>query len=165
MSPPVITAANAQVPARIRSGTVACVVGFSFLTPVIVILVVPSPWMFAPIAMRNSPRSTRSGSRAALSIVVTPSARTAAVIIFSVAPTEGKSSTMAAPFNPCGARATTKPCSMVAVAPSASSPLMCISSGRGPMASPPGSATSASDTRATSGPRTFIEARILRTRS
>ncbi|CAB4587108.1 unannotated protein [freshwater metagenome] len=139
--------------------------GFNFFTPVIVIFVVPSPWIFAPIEIRNSPRSTRSGSRAALSIVVTPSARTAAVIMFSVAPTEGKSSTIAAPFKPCGARATTNPCSMVAVAPRDSRPLICISRGRGPMASPPGNATSACATRATNGPRTLIEARILRTRS
>jgi hypothetical protein len=34
-----------------------------------------------------------------------------------------------------------------------------------PMLSPPGTATSASPSRATSGPRTQIEARIRRTRS
>ena len=48
---------------------------------------VPMPVMFAPIATRNSQRSVISGSRAALSMRVTPSASTAAVSRFSVAPT------------------------------------------------------------------------------
>ena len=63
--------------------------------------------MFAPMEIKNSPRSTKSGSRAALSIVVTPLAKTAAVIMFSVAPTLGKSKSITAPVNPCGASATT----------------------------------------------------------
>ena len=60
----------------------------------------PSPSIFAPIEIKNSPRSTKSGSRAAFSIVVTPWANTAAVIRFSVAPTLGKSNEMAAPVRP-----------------------------------------------------------------
>ena len=84
----------------------------------------PSPSIFAPIEMRNSPRSTKSGSRAAFSIVVTPWAKTAAVMRFSVAPTLGKSSEIAAPVKPCGASAMTYPCSTWAVAPSDSRPLM-----------------------------------------
>ncbi len=42
---------------------------------------------------------------------------------------------------------------------------MCMSSGREPIASPPGSATSAAPQRAMSGPSTQIEARMRRTRS
>ena len=61
---------------------------------------VPKPSIFAPIEIKNSPRSTMSGSRAALSIVVTPFANTAAVIMFSVAPTLGKSSSTGAPVRP-----------------------------------------------------------------
>ena len=95
------------MPATIRSARVACVVGCNSFTPVIVISGVPKPSIFAPIETRNSPRSTTSGSRAALSIVVTPFARTAAVIIFSVAPTLGKSSDIAAPVRPFGAVAIT----------------------------------------------------------
>ena len=64
-----------------------------------------------------------------------------------------------------GALATRKPCSLWIEAPSRSRPEMCMSSPREPMASPPGSATRALPQRATSGPRTLIEARILRTRS
>src|SRR5699024_9802961 len=57
----------------------------------------PPPSTLAPISLSMSHRSTISGSRAALSRTVTPSARTAAVRMFSVAPTEGKSSLISAP--------------------------------------------------------------------
>ena len=65
-----------------------------------------------------------SGSRAAFSIVVTPRASTAAVIMFSVAPTLGKSKSTDAPTKPLSAVATTYPCSICALAPSISKPLM-----------------------------------------
>ena len=42
---------------------------------------------------------------------------------------------------------------------------MCRSTGRAPIAQPPGSDTRASPSRATSGPSTRTEARILRTMS
>src|SRR5690349_18376269 len=50
-------------------------------------------------------------------------------------------------------------------APMASRPRMCRSTGREPMAQPPGSATSASPKRATIGPSTRIEARMVFTSS
>ena len=109
-------------------------------------------------------RSTISGSRAALCRTVSPSARTAAVRIFSVAPTEGKSRRIFAPRK-CVASATTAPCSMRVVAPSFSSPVWCISRGREPIASPPGSATLAWPQREVSGPSTHTEARNWRTAS
>ncbi len=49
---------------------------------------VPSPSIFAPIFTRKLPRSTTSGSMAEFSSTVSPSARTAAIIMFTVAPTE-----------------------------------------------------------------------------
>ena len=49
--------------------------------------------------------STISGSRAALSITVVPLASTAAMRMFSVAPTLGKSSRMSPPCSPWGASA------------------------------------------------------------
>ena len=107
MSPSVIAAAKAQVPVTIRSGMVVCRVGVSEVTPRIVIVGVPSPSISAPMAMRKLPRSTTSGSRAALSRIVTPLARTAAVMMFSVAPTLGKSREMLAPWSPSGAFAIT----------------------------------------------------------
>ena len=84
----------------------------------------PSPDIFAPIEIKNSPKSTTSGSRAAFSIVVVPFASVAAVIIFSVAPTLGNSKTMFAPFKPFGAFAITNPCSELTSAPISVRPLM-----------------------------------------
>lgn len=55
------------------------------------------PMMFAPIAFRKFCRSWISGSRAAFVMVVVPSARTAAIMMFSVAPTLGKSRWISAP--------------------------------------------------------------------
>jgi hypothetical protein len=163
-SPRVITAPIAQVPATIRSGTVVYVTGLRIGTPSTVIVEEPAPWMRAPIAVSIEQMSTISGSRAELSMTVVPSASTAAISRFSVAPTDGKSSQIEVPVSR-GAVATRKPCSLWTEAPSRSSPEMCMSSPREPIASPPGRATLALPQRATSGPRTLIEARILRTRS
>ncbi len=44
----------------------------------------PAPEICAPIAFRKSARSTTSGSQAALSMTVTPSASAAAIITFAV---------------------------------------------------------------------------------
>ena len=59
--------------------------------------------MRAPIPVSIAQMSTISGSRAALSISVTPLASTAAISRFSVAPTLGKSSQIVAPCSPPGA--------------------------------------------------------------
>ena len=99
-----------------------------------------------------------SGSRAALSMIVVPSASTAAIRMFSVAPTLGKSSPIEAPCRLL-ARPTTLPCSMFIVAPIARRPDWCMSSGREPIASPPGNATSARRQRPISGPSTQTDAR------
>ena len=56
---------------------------------------VPAPAMRAPIALRHAARSTTSGSRAAFSSVVTPSASVAAIIRFSVPVTVTMSNTNA----------------------------------------------------------------------
>ena len=61
---------------------------------------VPIPSILAPICCSIWHRSTISGSRAALSITVVPSASTAAISTFSVAPTLGKSSQTVAPVEP-----------------------------------------------------------------
>src|SRR6185437_12754354 len=57
------------------------------------------------------------------------------------------------------------PFSTLISAPSVCRPRMCWSTGREPIAQPPGSDTSAWPKRATSGPSTRIEARMVRTRS
>ena len=58
--------------------------------------------MWAPMPVSMAQMSTISGSRAALSISVTPLASTAAMSRFSVAPTLGKSSQIVAPLQPAG---------------------------------------------------------------
>ena len=57
------------------------------------------------MAIKKFPISTISGSLAAFSSVVTPDARTAALIMFSVAPTLGNSSSICVPVNPLAALA------------------------------------------------------------
>lgn len=68
---------------------------------------VPAPSTFAPIALRQSARSTISGSRAAPAMTLVPLASDAAIIRFSVAPTDGWPSRISAPFSPLGAVACT----------------------------------------------------------
>ena len=53
-----------------------------------VMVEVPAPEIFAPIAVRHLARSATSGSRAAFSITVWPLARVAAISMTWVAPTE-----------------------------------------------------------------------------
>jgi len=59
----------------------------------------PAPLIRAPMAKRHWARSTTSGSRAAFSSVVVPSARQAAIMRFSVPVTVTRSMTMRAPFS------------------------------------------------------------------
>ncbi len=161
-SPRVMDAAIPQVAATMRSPITRCSVGCSRSTPRMVNVEDPAPDTCAPILFSIAQRSAMSGSRAALSMTVSPSARTAAMRMFSVAPTDGKASRMVAPCN-FSAVATTQPCSISLWAPSRRRPDWCMSSGREPMASPPGSATTARRHRATRGPSTQTEARNWRT--
>ena len=107
-------------------------------------------------------RSTISGSRAALSSTVTPLASTAAVKMFSVAPTLGNFNSMLAPVS---FFAVTRMPSLFSsnCAPIASRPATCKSIGREPKSSPPGIAMSALPYLPTSGPSTLIDARIRST--
>ena len=57
---------------------------FSSLTPSIVKVSLPAPVILAPILVKQLARSTISGSRAAFSMTVVPSAKAAAIIKFSV---------------------------------------------------------------------------------
>jgi hypothetical protein len=60
--------------------------------------VIPRPVIFAAqLQLKTHQDLLHTGSRAALSIVVTPFAKVAAVIIFSVAPTLGNSKFILAP--------------------------------------------------------------------
>ncbi len=97
-------------------------------------------------------------------MMVSPSASVAAIIRFSVPVTVTVSSRRRAPRSRL-ARARMYPPSMVMSAPMAWSPATWMFTGREPMAQPPGSETSALPNRASSGPSTRIEARIVLTSS
>ena len=84
ISPFVTAAATRYVPASILSAGMLCSVPYNFLTPSIVISSEPAPDIFAPILFKNSAKSIISGSLATLVKVVVPSAKQAAIIIFSV---------------------------------------------------------------------------------
>ena len=64
-----------------------------------VIFPVPAPFTFAPNKFKKLAKSHISGSSAAFSIIVTPSASIDAISIFSVAPTDGKSKYILFPTN------------------------------------------------------------------
>ena len=85
--PPETAAAIKNVPVSIRSATMRCVQPVKRSTPSIVIVPVPAPEIFAPIAFKNIAVSTISGSCAAFSITVVPSASVPAIITDKVAPT------------------------------------------------------------------------------
>ena len=65
----------------------------------------PAPLILAPISLSMFARSTISGSRAALSMVVVPLAKTDAIMRFSVAPTLAKERVTVSPESPLGALA------------------------------------------------------------
>ena len=130
-----------------------------------VTLGVPAPEIFAPHVLRQLARSTISGSIAALSIMVVPSASTAAIIRFSVAPTDTISMLIWAPFRRPELRALMYPSSTSTSAPKASMPFKCRSTGRLPIAQPPGKETLASPYLVSKGPNTKIEARMVFTSS
>ena len=123
-SPPQAAAAHRKVPVSMRSAMMRWLAPCRRSTPRITSRSVPAPSICAPMATSTLARSTTSGSRAAFSRMVSPSARQAAIIRFSVPVTVTMSVTMRAPFSRV-ARATTKPCSISICAPIACRPLMC----------------------------------------
>ena len=105
-SPRVMAAATSSVPASMRSGTTLWTAPVSSGTPSISMRSVPTPCRRAPIAVSSAPRSLTSGSRAAFSMIVVPSASAAAIMRFSVPVTVTRSVAMRAAFSRL-ARATT----------------------------------------------------------
>ena len=96
------------------------------------------PLISAPIDVRYVARSTISGSIAAFSITVFPLANVAAIIMFSVAPTLGKSRYTFPPVNRPFLTASMYPWPSVIDAPRAVKPFRWRSTGLVPMAQPPG---------------------------
>ena len=125
---------------------------------------VPAPLTSAPISFRKLAKSTISGSSAAFSIIVVPSASTAAIIIFSVAPTDGKSKYNLDPTN-LSALASTKPWSITISAPKALNPFKCRSIGLVPIEHPPGIDIFVWLNLASNGPITKNDALIFLTSS
>ena len=132
----------------------SCSAPCSSFTPSMIMRRVPAPSIFAPILFRKFARSHTSGSAAAPSMTVMPSASTAAIMTLSVPRTVGPNlprRLITAPFS-FGAKTFTLPFSTRTAAPSASKPFRCKSIGRSPMTQPPGSETVASLHRPSSGP-------------
>ena len=107
------------------------------MTPSTVIFPIPAPWIFAPIEFKKFAKSHISGSSAAFSMIVVPCAKTDAIKIFSVAPTDGKSKYILFPLSFL-ALASTKPCPISISAPKSLKPFKCKSMGLLPILQPPG---------------------------
>ena len=139
---PIAAAKERYVPVSIRSAMMVWVfIDCMVCTPVIRMTSVPAPRICAPMLFKKVAKSMISGSRAAFSITVVPSARTAAKMALIVAPTETISMKIRAPCKPCGAAKWTVPLSSLTVAPKAIKAFKCWSIGRGPILSPPGKVT------------------------
>jgi len=164
--PFVIAAATMNVPASMRSPMTLYLTGLRDLTPSMVSLGEPMPVTFAPIAFSMPARSLISGSQAADSITVVPFARVAAISMFAVPRTvdpKGPPRNMFLPMRPLGAVATMLPFLREISAPSSRRPRRWMSTGRSPIAHPPGIETSACPQRARRGPSMQMLALILRT--
>src|SRR6185295_8974659 len=85
-----------------RSGSTVWTVPSSRSCPWMRSVLVPIPSILAPIFAKHSATSPTSGSRAAFSITVSPSARAALIITVWVAPTETLGKTTLAPFRRFG---------------------------------------------------------------
>ena len=83
-SPPVMAPAARNVPASIRSGMTRCAAPWSRSTPSTTSRGEPIPSILAPMATRKRARSATSGSHAAPSMTLRPSATTAAMRTFAV---------------------------------------------------------------------------------
>ena len=136
-SPPAKAPAIIKVPASILSGIGLNSVPFNLLTPSITISFSPAPFIFAPALFKKFAKSTISGSLAAFRITVFPFINTHDKIIFSVAPTDGKSKYTSPPFNLSPAHHISPPISFIS-APKFFNELICISIGLSPISQPPG---------------------------
>ena len=96
--------------------------------------------------------------------MVSPSAKVAAIITFCVPLTVTESKLIWAPWRRAP-KASIVPWSRRILAPNACRPFKCWSTGRTPIAHPPGSDTRPHPNRATNGPNTMKDARIFRTKS
>ena len=135
----------------------------SFGCPSILSTFEPMPSMCAPIWLSKWHSSCTWGSEAAWRMIVSPWARLAAMMAFSVPVTLASSSQMLAPRSPLVCILNRSLNSTLA--PNASRARRCVSTRRRPMRSPPGSVSSISPARASIGPNKVSEPRISLKRS
>ena len=163
-SPPAAATAHRNVPASMRSGIDACVAAVQLLDALDADPVGAGASMRAPIAISSSP-GRRPRARA-------PRSRAPSRPRPASRPSAGSRCRSRSPCRsrcarPSGARRVRDDVAVLDAisAPSACRPLRCWSTGRAPMAQPPGQRHPRPPKRATSGPSTRIEARIVFTRS
>ena len=131
-SPPVAAAIAIYVPHSMRSGISLISAACSRFTPFIYMVPVPSPLISAPQPLRYSARHTISGSLAQFRMQLAPSAHTAAITAFSVAPTLGNLKVISAPESLSARHIIFSPVSS-ASAPKALITSICMSTGLLPM--------------------------------
>ena len=136
--------------------------GWSFPTPLIVRQFVPTPVIFAPASFRKWQSCVISGSCAALYRTVVPSANTAAMSTFSVAPTLGNGRQISAPFSPS---VSARICfsSLRKRTPIQVSAVSWISTGRLPIIQPPGRSILTLPHLPSRGPSSMTEERMALT--
>ncbi len=142
------------------SGAMSCSQPCRVSAPLTVSRLEPMPWMSAPIFTSIRARSCTCGSQAALPITVVPGMSAAAIRAFSVAITEGSSMNTSVGLRPVGAFSTISPLQST-TAPIARKASRCGSRRRRPITSPPGGGITARWKRASSGPASRNEARII----
>src|SRR2546421_7677559 len=160
MSPPVASAARAQLAASSRSVIGRWEYPRRRGTPSISMTRSVCTLMTAPIFCSTQIRSTISGSTAALRSSVTPSARTAVSSTCSVAPTLGYGSSNLVPCRPLGAVRCSPPAVLSTTAPNCRSAARGKSIGRSPMWQPPSSGMKAWPRRCSSGPQNRVGIRL-----
>src|SRR5215218_4810373 len=126
-------------------------------TPSMVRRFEPIPEMRAPSPSRNRHRSWTWGSQAALPMVVSPSARTAAMMAFSVAVTDASSRNIGAPRS--RPTSSSRALSKLAWTPRERKASRWVSSRRRPITSPPGGGSRQWPVLATRGAASSTEAR------
>src|SRR3954447_12810281 len=159
-SPPLIAAMPMKLPTSMWSGPIAHSPPPSESTPWMRSTLDSMPSICAPSDTRKRHKSCTCGSQAALPITVSPGEVTAAITAFSVAMTLASSRKTCAPRSPGVVIRNDGPPMSIA-APSSAKAWMCGSRRRRPITSPPGGGIVASPKRASSGPASRNDARIL----
>ena len=138
-------------------------ISFKFLTPSIWTFRLPSHLILQPSFIKKLLKSFTSGSIAQLLSIVLPLALQAAIIKFSVAPTETFGKLIFAPLRPLFAVAYIYPSIIFIFTPIFFKASICKFTGLNPIAHPPGKETFALPNFDNNEPRTSIPALIVLT--